>query len=83
MSGHGNDFTHQFPQIAAALATIRAASAVLDGEIFAVDQQGRHSVQRLQSRGAVPAGWQVVFYAFDLLHFKGTSAVGFPQLNTL
>ena len=46
---------------------LRAESAVIDGEIVAVDSEGRPSFQALQRRGA-HSGFTIVFYAFDLIH---------------
>lgn len=59
-----------FPGVAAALATIRAETAVLDGEIVALDGDGRPSFQLLQNRRGKRGG-TVVYYAFDLLHLDG------------
>ena len=46
---------------------MHAESAVVDGELVAVDANGRPSFQALQHRAAHPRH-VVVFYAFDLLH---------------
>jgi bifunctional non-homologous end joining protein LigD len=77
-SSRGNDFTGDFPEVANAVKTIKAKSALLDGEIIAVDPQGRHSFQTLQSRSATPRGFQIVFYAFDLLYLGGDSLLTWP-----
>ena len=66
-----------YPEIEAAAEQLKAASVVLDGEIVAVDHQGRPSFQALQHRGAHP-GHAVVFYAFDVLHFNGADLTGLP-----
>ena len=66
-SRNDKDLTATYPSIAAAGSRMRARNAVVDGEIVAVDPQGRPSFQALQNRGAHP-GHTVVFYAFDLLH---------------
>ena len=44
--------------------------ATVDGEVVAVDANGRPSFQALQHRAAHP-GHAIVFYAFDLLHLDG------------
>jgi bifunctional non-homologous end joining protein LigD len=56
--------------IAAAGQRLDADQAVVDGEIVALDMQGRPSFQALQHRGSHP-GHKIVFYAFDLLHLDG------------
>ncbi len=76
-----NDLTSQFPELAAISQSVKAERAILDGEIVALDAQGRPSFslmqqrtgfqpgkpRRLQNREGVP----VVYYAFDLLYLDG------------
>ncbi|HEX8152284.1 MAG TPA: non-homologous end-joining DNA ligase [Thermoanaerobaculia bacterium] len=67
-SRYGNPWPGRFPDIVSALTKL-ARPMILDGEIVAVDAQGRPSFQELQN-------WQstsllIVFYAFDLLHLDG------------
>jgi bifunctional non-homologous end joining protein LigD len=65
------DLTSDFPAVAEALGSIRAATATIDGEIVAVDSNGCPSFQALQNRASLGKDWQVVYYAFDLLNFEG------------
>lgn len=54
VSRNGNDLTASYPDIAEPLGTlIRAKSAILDGEIVAIDQSGRPNFERLQRRMGV------------------------------
>jgi bifunctional non-homologous end joining protein LigD len=69
-SRNNNDFSRTYPSVAAAARTIHAESALIDGEVVAVDARGQPSFQALQNRGA-HAGYSIVFYAFDLLHLNG------------
>lgn len=64
-SRRGNSFNADYAETVKALNTLRAKSFVLDGELVALDDRGRHSFSLLQNakRKLVP----VVFYAFDLL----------------
>ena len=64
------DLTRMYPRLAAAGLRLTAEQVVVDGEIVALDLQGRPSFQALQHRGSHP-GHQIVFYAFDLLHVDG------------
>jgi bifunctional non-homologous end joining protein LigD len=64
-----------YPEIAEAGSRLNAEHVVVDGEIVALDAQGRPSFQALQHRGLHP-GHQIVFYAFDLLHLDGTDLTG-------
>jgi bifunctional non-homologous end joining protein LigD len=63
------DITRQFPTIAAAVSRLRAEKAIVDGEIVAVDPQGRPSFQGLHHWRL--DGLSLVYYAFDLLHLDG------------
>src|SRR5688572_21765182 len=77
ISRNEKDLTAAYPPVAAAAKRLTADSAVVDGEIVAVDAQGRPSFQALQHRGAHP-GHAIVFYAFDLLHLDGRDLTGLP-----
>ncbi|HEV2439811.1 MAG TPA: non-homologous end-joining DNA ligase, partial [bacterium] len=77
----------QFPEIVDALASLDVQSAVLDGEIFAPDDDGRPSFHRLQQRlhlnvasGDRPAQGEVhVAYAlFDCLYLERRDLRGRP-----
>lgn len=63
------NITGQFADVARAAALVRAKSAVLDGEIVALDADGRPSFQALHH--AATEGLSIVYYAFDLLHLNG------------
>lgn len=63
------NITRQYPDVARAAARVAAASAVLDGEIVALDAEGRPSFQALHHSSF--EGLTLVFYAFDLLHVDG------------
>jgi bifunctional non-homologous end joining protein LigD len=63
------NITRQFPGVAQAVSRLRATSVVLDGEVVALDADGRPSFQALHH--ADTAGLSIVYYAFDLLHLNG------------
>jgi DNA ligase D-like protein (predicted ligase) len=79
-SRKNRDLTRMYPRLAAAGLKLNAEQAVVDGEIVALDIQGRPSFQALQHRGSHP-GHQIVFYAFDLLHLDGMDLTGEPLLK--
>jgi bifunctional non-homologous end joining protein LigD len=58
-----------FPDVIDALATINATTAMLDGEIVALDAEGKPSFQLLQNRKSSAAA--IVYYAFDLISLDG------------
>ena len=63
------NITKQYPSVAAAAARVGAVAAVLDGEIVALDAEGRPSFQALHH--STLDGLSIVYYAFDLLHLNG------------
>jgi bifunctional non-homologous end joining protein LigD len=78
-----------FPDLAAASGWIEADEAIVDGEVVALDEQGRPRFSLLQDHtgirtGRAPGGKrhgkpaQVVYQAFDLLHLDGRSLLGVP-----
>lgn len=69
-SRNNKDLTRMYPSIAAAGLRLNANQTIVDGEIVAVNEQGRPSFQALQHRGSYP-GHHIVFYAFDVLHLNG------------
>jgi DNA ligase D-like protein (predicted ligase) len=75
LSRNEKDLTRTYPGVTAAADRLQADSAVVDGEIVAVDAGGRPSFQALQHRAAHPSH-TVVFYAFDLLHLDGRDLTG-------
>ena len=78
---HGNDvrllslkeknLTSDFPAVREAVRGINADSAVIDGEVVAIDSKGCPSFQALQNRASSGRTWQIVYYAFDLLNLDG------------
>jgi DNA ligase D-like protein (predicted ligase) len=77
ISRNEKDLTAAYPAVAAAGKRLTAETAVIDGEIVAVDAHGRPSFQALQHRSS-HAGHAIVFYAFDLLHVDGQDLTGLP-----
>jgi bifunctional non-homologous end joining protein LigD len=69
-SRNDKDLTGTYPDIRAAATRLQARTALVDGEVVAVDETGHPSFQALQHRGS-HQGHRVVFYAFDLLHLNG------------
>jgi bifunctional non-homologous end joining protein LigD len=63
------NITAQFPGLAQAISRVRAKTAVIDGEIVALDANGRPSFQGLHH--ASFDGLAIAYYAFDLLHLNG------------
>jgi bifunctional non-homologous end joining protein LigD len=71
MSRNGLDWTRKFPEIAAALGRLKIASAVLDGEIVALAENGQSSFARLQQALSAGDTGALVYYCFDLPYLDG------------
>lgn len=81
----GLDLMHAFPRIAEELARQSVSTMVLDGEIVALERDGRPSFNALQNRARLKTAHDIdqaerinpaVFYCFDLLHFAGIDVRG-------
>jgi bifunctional non-homologous end joining protein LigD len=73
-SRNGNDLTARFATVARALpAALRSADCLLDGEVCALDEQGRPRFSLLQHGGG-----SLVLYAFDVLQRDGRDVTGLP-----
>ncbi len=80
MSRTQNDLTAQFPELGSLPQYIKAERAILDGEIAALDEEGRPSFSLMQQRTGFRAGKRrmprrqgvpVIYYAFDLVYLDG------------
>jgi bifunctional non-homologous end joining protein LigD len=81
VSRNQNDMTSQYPELRDLPNYVRARTAVLDGEIVALDDSGRPSFSLMQQRtGISGAGRKVkaadrsvpiAYYVFDLLYLDG------------
>ncbi|HWC10400.1 MAG TPA: non-homologous end-joining DNA ligase [Acidimicrobiales bacterium] len=82
-----NDVTDRYPELAGLGAALGGRSAILDGEIVAIDDRGRPSFQLLQQRmhvasaiearrrmASVPVAW----LGFDVLALDGRSTLELP-----
>jgi bifunctional non-homologous end joining protein LigD len=54
--------------------------AVMDGEIVVVDDQGHPNFQMLQNYQKTKSG-HLLYYVFDLLHFRGHDVTGLPLIR--
>ena len=74
----GLDWSDRFAPIVAAGAALGLGSALIDGEVVALDRDGRPSFQTLQAalkEGSSP----LTFFAFDLLEADGADLTALPN----
>jgi bifunctional non-homologous end joining protein LigD len=65
------NLTTDFPGVADAVRSIKADTALIDGEVVAVDSKGCPSFQALQNRATSGREWQILYYVFDVLNLDG------------
>ena len=83
VSRNQNDLSAAYPELRSIGDHVKARTAILDGEIVALDEQGRPSFSLMQQRTGIGAGGHrirrtrddvpVVYYVFDLLYLDGYS----------
>jgi len=88
VSRNQNDLTAAYPELHSIGASIKAETAILDGEIVALDELGRPSFSLMQQRTGVGSGGRriqrtrddvpVVYYVFDLLYLDGYNLMTVP-----
>ena len=80
VSRNQNDLTARYPELKDMPGYLKAKTAILDGEVVALDEDGRASFSLMQQRtGFRPGGHRiaakadipVLYYAFDLLYLDG------------
>ncbi len=80
VSRNQNELTGEFPELHELSKLIKAKNAVLDGEVVALDEEGRASFSLMQQRTGIRKGGrrvgarrelQIVYYIFDLLYLDG------------
>jgi bifunctional non-homologous end joining protein LigD len=76
VSRNGNDLTERFRTIVNAIPrTVKTPDAVLDGEVCALDEEGRPSFSAMQQG---KPGTPIVYEVFDVLEVEGEPLVGLP-----
>jgi len=76
VSRNGNDLTGRFPDLAKALAqAVRSPACVVDGEVCALDEQGRPSFSAMQQG---KPGTAIIYAVFDVLEIDGAHVLDLP-----
>ncbi|HLW76314.1 MAG TPA: non-homologous end-joining DNA ligase, partial [Bryobacteraceae bacterium] len=90
VSRNGNAIDRQYPELSVLPHHVKATSAILDGEIAALDERGVPSFERLQGRINVSEASSiallarkdpVVIFLFDLLYLDGRDLRGTPLIE--
>jgi bifunctional non-homologous end joining protein LigD len=79
LSRNRKDFAQRYPTLAKSLKSLRCKSAVIDGEIVALDETGRSSFQLLQGKDTPFASEpEIFYYLFDLVQLNGKDLTSLP-----
>jgi len=77
-SRNGNELRSRFPEIVDAIKKLSVEECVIDGEVVALDEEGRSSFQLLQALETEGRKAPVRYYVFDLLQLNGRSLIKLP-----
>jgi len=78
ISRNGNELRTRYPEVADAVKNLPVDECVIDGEVVALDEEGRSSFQLLQGLEMEGRKSPVRFYVFDLLQLNSRSLLGLP-----
>lgn len=78
LDGRGRDIAPLVPEIGGLPGRLAARSAVVDGELVAVDRHGRCDQPALAARLGGAPGPALVYLVFDLLYLDGRPLLGLP-----
>jgi bifunctional non-homologous end joining protein LigD len=78
ISRNQNELRSRFPEIADAMKQFPAEECVIDGEVVALDEEGRSSFQLLQGIELDGRKSPIRFYVFDILQLNGRDLKGLP-----
>ncbi|WP_280140636.1 RNA ligase family protein [Devosia crocina] len=76
---NGHDWTEQFKVLLPPLKTLTKGSVLLDGEIVAIENQGRTNFSMLKT--GIAAGIPLKFYAFDVFEKDGDDLSSTPMIE--
>src|SRR5437016_10157375 len=77
----GLDWTHKYPAIAAAVSSLAARQAYLDGELCGVGPDGVTSFSMIQAASDAGNAAGLAFFLFDLLHLDGEEIAARPLME--
>jgi bifunctional non-homologous end joining protein LigD len=78
LSRNRNELRARFPEIADAVKKLSIQECVIDGEVVALDGEGRSSFQLLQAHEMEGRKPPICYYGFDLMQLEGRSLIKLP-----
>jgi bifunctional non-homologous end joining protein LigD len=76
-SRNQRDLTKRFPELQSIAKSIRATTAIIDGEIVAIDPNGQQCFEQLQNH---KRDCTIIFFAFDLIFLDSESLTEVPLI---
>ncbi|MHB1221097.1 MAG: DNA ligase D [Gammaproteobacteria bacterium] len=76
-----NDWTEKFPVLKKELGSLGLESAILDGELVAVDDEHHYNFQLLQNAIHDRKTAELRYYVFDILYFNGRDLTALPLIE--
>jgi bifunctional non-homologous end joining protein LigD len=76
-----NKMTHRFTDIAESIKSCNCKSAILDGEVVALEESGRSSFQLLQMSRMPGEAPPICLYLFDILNLDGKDLKNLPLVE--
>ncbi|PWT94179.1 MAG: hypothetical protein C5B55_03120 [Blastocatellia bacterium] len=77
-SRNHKDWTEKFPGLAKVVKELPVTSVILDGEVIAMDSEGRASFQKLQQAFGTTGDRGFVFQIFDVIYIDGFNITQTP-----
>ncbi|MFT4111883.1 DNA ligase D [Silvibacterium sp.] len=74
----GLDWTHRMRSLAEAVAKLPVESALIDGEVVVLNDEGATSFARLQAAFQEHGKYPLTYFVFDLLHLNGHNLRNLP-----
>jgi bifunctional non-homologous end joining protein LigD len=78
---NGHDWTDRLPAVAKAVGKLNVETALVDGELVALDNEGKSSFPALQAALSAGKDASLYFHLFDLLHLDGWDLRGCALLD--
>ena len=78
-STSGRDVSERWPELGALASSVNADSAILDGELVVLDDDGRPRFELVQQRG--DGRREAVLHLFDVLAVNGTATIDVPYTD--
>jgi DNA ligase D-like protein (predicted ligase) len=81
LTRNGLDWTHKYPALTAAVSSLGARQAYLDGEFCGVYPDGITSFGMIQAASDAGSADGLVYFIFDLLHLDGEDVSALPLIE--